>query len=275
MGISKEECESFLKGQKINDIPEDEIKKIYLAVGKAYTDMTPRTITGHGTVDNLKDDTVKSVSELFKKYLYTNKQAPRSEKEFWTIWKNMCDSFLSEYNRKLLEAGLAMQKFGKAQKIINMTFKYLYCMLPEKRDFFTYCHMPLDSYTLEWYYHIQGKGKKKHSWSDLNEDQYEEIYKDIQDYISPCKMDGKLPSALEVEFAIWENEKRIAIIKDINRLLKLCKDDLDLRGALCRALGFADLNCTDIKQIKNLSHMDQEALIKWIRDNHDKECVIC
>lgn len=43
---------------------------------------------------------------------------------------------------------------GQAQKIINMTFKFLYCLFQGEQDYdkyFQYCHMPLDSYTLAWF----------------------------------------------------------------------------------------------------------------------------
>ena len=42
--------------------------------------------------------------------------------------------------------------YGQAQKIINMAFKYLFCLNTDK-DYekrFQYCHMPLDSFSLEW-----------------------------------------------------------------------------------------------------------------------------
>lgn len=44
---------------------------------------------------------------------------------------------------------------GQAQKIVNMAFKYLYCLYYEygklKEDQFADCHMPLDSFSLEWF----------------------------------------------------------------------------------------------------------------------------
>ena len=46
-----------------------------------------------------------------------------------------------------------MVSYGQAQKIVNMAFKYLYCCkLDDKmRERFKACHMPLDSFSLEWF----------------------------------------------------------------------------------------------------------------------------
>ena len=44
-------------------------------------------------------------------------------------------------------------QYGKAQKIVNMTMKGLYCLkdADQKKDYFKHCHIPLDSFTLEWF----------------------------------------------------------------------------------------------------------------------------
>ena len=66
--------------------------------------------------------------------------------------KDMCEEFLAVIEPKYL-GGL---KYGKAQKIVNMTFKNAYCLQHNeiKEDqfekYFEYCHMPLDSIILEW-----------------------------------------------------------------------------------------------------------------------------
>ena len=47
--------------------------------------------------------------------------------------------------------------YGKAQKIVNMTFKNLFALCVKKdideqySKHFEYCHVPLDSFTLEWF----------------------------------------------------------------------------------------------------------------------------
>ncbi len=60
------------------------------------------------------------------------------------------------------------QKFGKAQKLINMSFKYLYCFDDfriQHREKIENCHIPLDSFRLNWYKDniILNKNKSKNN----------------------------------------------------------------------------------------------------------------
>lgn len=62
-------------------------------------------------------------------------------------------------------------KYGQAQKIVNMAFKYMYCVWYGKKEYKEYlekcevCHMPLDSFSLEWINrcYIKGKNLKKYA----------------------------------------------------------------------------------------------------------------
>ena len=58
--------------------------------------------------------------------------------------------------------------YGKAQKIVNMMFKHLYCLAGADayEDHFRHCHMVLDNFTLEWFKREVGK-KRIDSWSNL------------------------------------------------------------------------------------------------------------
>lgn len=61
--------------------------------------------------------------------------------------------------------------YGKAQKVVNMTFKHIYCLDGAyiKEDWFIPCHIALDSFTLEWFCrNIKGITKGcVDSWSAL------------------------------------------------------------------------------------------------------------
>ena len=113
------------------------------AVNKAYIDMQPRTIKGHKI--SLTEPLREKLADRFCKYF--KDPAPSTESDFDKIHSDFCDFFLTELNKIFASTP---QEFGKAQKVINMAFKYLYCFddatsyLPH----FTYCHMPIDSYTL-------------------------------------------------------------------------------------------------------------------------------
>ena len=134
-------------------------------------------------------------------------------------WHNeTCEMFLNildgtesfvEYTKAY--TGLA---YGKAQKIVNMMFKHLYCLngADAYQDYFKHCHMVLDNFTLEWFKREVGK-KRIESWSNL-------IYKDpfvdhndymfyqdkIREYFAPTTSSehsyiGLTP--FQAEFFIW------------------------------------------------------------------------
>ena len=113
--------------------------------------------------------------------------------------------------------------YGKAQKIINMTMKGIYCLDgAQKMDMhFQYCHMALDSFILEWFcrkvmpWYNNGKKTKERlkktamvSWSVIPEGTGEAPYgyntyvQHIRDYfVAEHPYDGLNP--LQAEFFIW------------------------------------------------------------------------
>ena len=152
--------------------------------------------------------------------------------------KEMCEEFLAVIGPKY-QGGL---KYGKAQKIVNMTFKNAYCLKNKVNSKFTncdkyyeYCHMPLDSLTLEWFTRTQIwlksdwlhlkkndkfflKGEMPESWSKMEEDSkaddkfgYETIQNRIRTYLkdyadknkSTDQLQGYTP--LQAEFFVWKN----------------------------------------------------------------------
>lgn len=125
--------------------------------------------------------------------------------------------------------------YGKAQKVVNMTFKHIYCLSDgKKREWFLPCHMALDYYTLEWFKRdVAELGEripegKVDNWSALKnpeEDEYlgkenkryysyHKLVSEIQQYFREKKPYGDL-CPLEAEFYIWP---------DIQ--LRLCAENL-------------------------------------------------
>lgn len=134
-------------------------------------------------------------------------------------WHNKtCEQFLeildgakAYTNYTKAYTGLA---YGKAQKIVNMMFKHLYCIDGADRydDYFKHCHMVLDNFTLEWFKRTLGE-KRIDSWSNL-------IYKDpsvdhndymfyqakIRQYFLPTNSQKHTYAGLtpfQAEFYIW------------------------------------------------------------------------
>lgn len=141
----------------------------------------------------------------------------KNEKEFDDWHEKICEDFLKRFRLK-------DNKYGKAQKVINMTFKYIYCLegAKEREDYFRFCHMPLDSITLEWFYRLKEKGvkitidnkeekicRKYPSWSNLRKTSSGEKkdreygYVDIQNVIRKYLENNTELTPLKVEFIIW------------------------------------------------------------------------
>lgn len=164
------------------------------AVYNAYRDMQPRTIKGHNIkqTDSLREELAKRFTEYF------SNTPPVNSDDFNDLHKKLCSDFLSELNKNVPEP----QEFGKAQKVINMAFKYLYCFddAPQYESHFKYCHMPIDSYTLNWCFE-NGLYQKKDidNWSGITETQYNQLSGKIE-----SELGGETP--LLAEFKIWPQE---------------------------------------------------------------------
>ncbi len=179
---------------------------------RAYTDMQPRTIGGLG---KFREDTKskEALDKLFndvadKLYSFVVIDDAKDEDGFdkWhrTICKGFVDEFntiVREYNKKAEGSTVSEIKFGKGQKLINCSLKYIYCLkgADEYKKQFEHCHMILDRYTysegfykknvIEWYNKKNNLGKKDGlpktltSWSNLDETKYNEIQLNIRNYL--------------------------------------------------------------------------------------------
>lgn len=151
---------------KLKSIKDKETIKT--AVDLAYND-AKRTMTGIGVYEKKKADALDKISEKLKEYF--NATSVSEESEFDEKHKEMCDIWHNQF-KKINELGT----YGKAQKIVNMAFKYLYCCPDAKKseDYFKYCHVALDSVTLEWFVREVGSAKKivkkyVSTWSAIEE----------------------------------------------------------------------------------------------------------
>ena len=180
--------------------------------------------------------------------------------------KEMCEEFLAVIEPKYQD-GL---KYGKAQKIVNMTFKNAYCLQHNgiKEDkfekYFEHCHMPLDSITLEWFKRTQTWLKDyckedpsngscdflckylPESWSKMKSDDsgnrygYETIQKKIRDYLKEYAAENittkylKDYTPLQAEFFVW----------------KYIQLELAAEGVYKQLLSFEDLDDTERKTNK-------------------------
>lgn len=203
-----------------NQLNDDAIKK---AIKKAYEDSQPRLIVGHSQLGNniLDWEAIKYLKERIEVFL-------KGEVENFDDWhETTSGTFLKKYNellKTIKDVNNETQQRGKAQKIINMTLKYLYCMQEDDDNIFKDCHMTIDSYTLEWFFRVanykeeDGKvvkcctKKEVGCWSKMSDKKYENIVKRIRTYLEEEQhqyyIDEKNKmTPLQAEFIIWEEEK--------------------------------------------------------------------
>ncbi len=202
-----------LKGYSIER--EEDYKKV--VCGPAYLDFTPRTMPG------LREKNIENALVWLSKKLFEYIHAETVDFDSWhtATCEDFCDLIRSLHKEI---------PYGKAQKIVNMSFKYLYCFDDSQRysHKFSKCHMALDSYTLEWFVryvlndeehkHIKKTQIYENSWSKLicgknNDEEYSYLW--IQRLIKRHllsdrnttyvdELENKL-SPFQAEFYIWRD----------------------------------------------------------------------
>ena len=131
-----------------------------IAVRRAILDLTARTLRPKCTdaseklkASLLNKNNPNSFFNQLKSYFdWTS----ISEEEFDNWHHERCNEVLAEIQEFYTNGDRdnTPVHYGKAQKIVNITFKGCYCLegAEQKEALFKHCHMPLDSFTLEWFY---------------------------------------------------------------------------------------------------------------------------
>lgn len=174
------------------------------AIEMAYADMSRRQ-EGHTSV--MKAVCVKWLTEeVFTESLQIT--------DFNTWHKETCEALIAKMNSVTPGFGTV----GKAQKVINMAFKYLSCISNQYDGILAQCHMTLDGYTLDWYKTDVLSGRSDDiPWSKIERyDDYMHIQDNIRYYLEQkpeyvikigsretCPV--RLPDCpFDTEFIIWE-----------------------------------------------------------------------
>lgn len=151
------EVKKFAKmtsNQKLDNLSLDE-NGVKMAIARATRDLTTRTLKnilkGKNLVDKLNDSSADSFLNDIITYFDND---PKSEDEFDEWHNKICKKLLGIINSFYSNPDGTEVCYGKAQKILNMTLKGCYCLngANKKAKHFKYCHVPLDSFTLEWFY---------------------------------------------------------------------------------------------------------------------------
>ena len=212
------------------------------AVDSAFNDMAVRTLKkvtddvgGDGAVE--KERALTYLRDSFYAYFHKGGEIDTVDgrksydvlsREGFDEWhKAVCTEFLTlfnEDNRKRYQP----VAYGKAQKAVNMVFKYLYCYDGADKyideGYFDYCHMPIDNLTLNWYKKEVAYPPADCAWSDMKYGAYIEIQTNIRNYLEGSS--SPLPSSgLEAEFYVWQGERYCEDFKELAKELAAVNDD--------------------------------------------------
>lgn len=216
---------------------KDLIAFIRDAVELAYND-TKRVCKGIGDFTGTRDTVKEGIVEGIRNYLNDND----CKKDFDSIHRELCMKWT-----KAFEEVESLADYGKAQKIVNMSFKYLYAYaikINSTKFFgkFEKCHFTLDSYTLQWLRACKKEEKTAEkipaclntgkTWSSLDPQEY----KCINDYARKCiekNFDGYTP--LQAEFIIWQG---VSLYNALDELEKRASafPDKDIPGDIHKKL---------------------------------------
>lgn len=221
-----------------NRMEETEQKEVITqALYAGYLD-TCRTIHWK---DKTNENGQSIVVEIFKNCIADRIVACMKEekqKKFDEMHHMLCKDMITEFSNKITIT------YGQAQKIINMAFKYLYCFPSIDKKYFKNCHMPLDSFTLEWIYrtclkrqeitgiekNLSVRGQNKYikkeaigTWSSMEYDIEDNKDKCTYSfYLNLLRQKFSNECLLEMDFYIWP---RIQKILAAEAFLKIFKDN--------------------------------------------------
>ena len=182
-------------------------------IRKAWADATQRErFKGQKSKIIQNKDSITSIlkKEIENLELFSN----------YDVWHNeMCSRYDAWYNEAHSDTEHE-NTYGIWQKLINMTFKYMYCRYTKFPNIdFSKCHCPIDSIiaqrvvTLGIVCEVEISDKTvsiarsgKTNWNNMEPSDYENVRKNIQDIIKEFKInnsDTRNPTELEFDFLFW------------------------------------------------------------------------
>ncbi len=157
----KSECQKLVEKLRKNTIEQSETPCAFCKESKMVIEIFKEgqvpTITNYLIARLKKADFVKNFVVYF-----SDEMLNKLNESLFDAWHHeACTIFLDILQKYYPDA-----EYGKAQKIINMMFKHLYCMnfgenksdwLVLNEKYFEHCHLTLDSFTLEWFWREIGE----------------------------------------------------------------------------------------------------------------------
>lgn len=171
----------------------------------AYRDVK-RHLHGIGKNKDKRDEGFRLLAENICGYF--DKHELKSQDEFDAFHMELCDKLIEHFNPIVTN----IMTYGKAQKLINITFKHLFCTgeAMDKLGYFRYCHTPIDNTVLNWCAEKIGMKVQRSGWSTINNyEVYLNIQKGIRNYLNSTAnteyrfSDDTAFTPLAVDFYVW------------------------------------------------------------------------
>ena len=109
------------------------------------------TLTNNGEHRPLVDRVLTEIGERIYQYFNGEPNALNNQANFDVLHESLCDSFFNGINEIRARVDYAPMSYGQAQKLINLSFKYISCFSDylDFADLFTYCHIVVDNIVLK------------------------------------------------------------------------------------------------------------------------------
>lgn len=179
--------------------------KYFAATKRAYGDLQ-RTIifpeslkNDNETTKSTKEGLIKKIFKLFETEITKIINLKDIDKKtFDKLHEEICGEIINIYKKENINL-----TYGHAQKWLNMTFKYLYCLqVNGLSSIFQFLHVPVDNYIIERAVKEFNIKKPKSAWSRLNKEEYKSYQEEL------IKAIGDKEDPLRWEFHAWLSEAK-------------------------------------------------------------------
>lgn len=211
-----------MRDRRISDLDDviSAVKEIYR--GKViYPRSGPnasRKVLNHGPHAEDIDILLRSIGTKIHDYFTLDPNCDNTQANFDVFHEELCKQFLDGINELRRTAGLANLTYGQAQKLINLTFKYLttYADYETYAYLFRFCHMTIDRIVLKA---LSNKNSLSEflgtnvstrlnvanlSWTKMSKEEYYELVNEYRNIL-----DGMLgdKTYMHLEYCIWNKGK--------------------------------------------------------------------
>ena len=177
------------------------------------------TLTNNGDHRSSVECVLAQIGERIYQYFNIEPNVLNNQANFDVFHESLCDSFLQDINEIRARVDYAPMSYGQAQKLINLSFKYISCFSDylDFADFFTHCHIVIDNVVLknlaspmlskmfsktitEKIQGLSGGRFNEHGWTDFSKEDYIALMDEYRRVISPHLENL---TYIELEYNMW------------------------------------------------------------------------